>query len=67
MLEETPHKAVVYCYSILVGEGRKDEAAEYLRRAAAFDPQYHSLLKTLENEAADDFFGPLVSSRRGDY
>lgn len=57
---------VVYA-SILAEEGRKDEAAEYLRRAAAFDPQYHSLLKNLENEAADDFFGPLVSSRRADY
>ncbi|KAJ8425446.1 hypothetical protein Cgig2_018844 [Carnegiea gigantea] len=57
---------VVYA-SILAEEGRKDEAAEYLRRAAAFDPQYHSLLKNLENEVADDFFGPLVSSRRADY
>ncbi|KAH9604047.1 hypothetical protein KSS87_012700 [Heliosperma pusillum] len=58
---------VVYA-SVLLNEGRKDEAVQYLRLAIAFDPQYSALLKTLNLEKdADDFLGDLASSRRADY
>ncbi|XP_074312305.1 ALBINO3-like protein 2, chloroplastic [Silene latifolia] len=58
---------VVYA-SVLLNEGRRDEAVQYLRLAIAFDPQYSELLKNLNLEKdADDFLGDLTSSRRADY
>ncbi|XP_048502934.1 ALBINO3-like protein 3, mitochondrial [Beta vulgaris subsp. vulgaris] len=69
--EESTAKARYYeglmvfaCF--LVNEGRKDEAAQYLRMASVFDPQYNVHLENLEKDA-DNFVGDLTSSRRADY
>ncbi|XP_071922348.1 ALBINO3-like protein 2, chloroplastic isoform X1 [Coffea arabica] len=52
--------------SALFGAGRKAEAAEHLRRAAAYDPdRYAEFLEQCENDK-DDFVSDLVSSRRTD-
>lgn len=61
------YEGLVVLAGVLASQGRKDEAAQYLRRAIEFDPQYSIYLENLEKETPDDFVGPLVSSRRGDY
>ncbi|KAG6703279.1 hypothetical protein I3842_07G076000 [Carya illinoinensis] len=52
--------------SALYNEGRKTEAAKYLRLAAAYNPAYNEYLEECENDD-DNFVSDLVSSRRGDY
>lgn len=52
--------------SALYNEGRKTEAAKYLRLAAAYNPAYNEYLEQCENDD-DNFVSDLVSSRRGDY
>lgn len=52
--------------SALTNEGRKVEAAKYLRKAVAYDPTNKVYLEQLENEE-DNFVNDLVDSRRGDY
>lgn len=52
--------------SALYGEGRKAEAAKYLRLAVAYDPSYNEFLEQCEKDE-DSFVDDLVSSRRGDY
>ncbi|XP_059665570.1 ALBINO3-like protein 2, chloroplastic isoform X2 [Cornus florida] len=52
--------------SALYGEGRKVEAAKYLRLAAAYNPAYNEYLEQCEKEE-DNFVSDLVSSRRRDY
>lgn len=53
-------------FSFLLNEGRKDEAAKYLRMACAFDPQYDIYWKNFE-KYNDNFVGDLANSRRADY
>ncbi|KNA25997.1 hypothetical protein SOVF_001420 [Spinacia oleracea] len=57
----------IMCFaSFLLNEGRKDEAAKYLRMACAFDPQYDIYWKNFE-KYNDNFVGDLANSRRADY
>ncbi|KAL9233490.1 hypothetical protein vseg_008481 [Gypsophila vaccaria] len=54
--------------SVLVNEGRKDEALGYLHQAIAFDPNYSLYLKAMNlDKNANDFIGDLANSRRADY
>ncbi|KAM4079923.1 hypothetical protein ACJW30_09G152000 [Castanea mollissima] len=57
---------LVLLASALYNEGRKTEAANYLRYAAAYNPAYKEYLEQCENDE-DVFVSDLVSSRRGDY
>ncbi|KAK4602008.1 hypothetical protein RGQ29_011191 [Quercus rubra] len=57
---------LVLLASALYNEGRKTEAANYLRSAAAYNPAYKEYLEQCENDE-DVFVSDLVSSRRGDY
>lgn len=52
--------------SALYNEGRKAEAANYLRMAAAYNPAYNEYLEQCENDE-DNFVSDLTSSRRKDY
>ncbi|KAF5733543.1 putative cytochrome oxidase biogenesis protein [Tripterygium wilfordii] len=59
---------LVLLASALYREGRKAEAAKYLRLAAAYDPKYNEFLEQCENpEPEEDFASDIVSSRRRDY
>uniref|UniRef100_A0A5B6YGX5 Uncharacterized protein n=2 Tax=Davidia involucrata TaxID=16924 RepID=A0A5B6YGX5_DAVIN len=60
------YDSLVLLASALYGEGRKTEAAKYLRMAAAYNSDYNELLEQCENDE-DDFVSDLVKSRRGDY
>ncbi|KAI5650164.1 hypothetical protein M9H77_36169 [Catharanthus roseus] len=51
--------------SALYGAGRKVEAAEHLRRAAAYDDRYKEFLEQCEKDE-DEFVDELVNSRRSD-
>ncbi|GLT55387.1 hypothetical protein SLA2020_285150 [Shorea laevis] len=57
---------IVLLASALYNDGRKAEAAKYLRMAAAYNPAYNEYLEQCENDE-DNFVTDLVSSRRGDY
>lgn len=57
---------LVLLASALYNEGRKTEAANYLRFAAAYNPAYNEYLEQCENDE-DVFVSDLVSSRRRDY
>ncbi|KAL8130650.1 hypothetical protein V2J09_019805 [Rumex salicifolius] len=60
------YDGLVLLSSALVNEGRKSEAIEYLRKAAAYNPEFKVYLEQCEKET-DGFVDDLVSSRRGDY
>ncbi|XP_028102441.1 ALBINO3-like protein 2, chloroplastic isoform X1 [Camellia sinensis] len=53
-------------FSALYKEGRKAEAAKYLRIAVVYDSAYNVYLEQCEKDD-DEFVGDLVSSRRRDY
>ncbi|XP_059436923.1 ALBINO3-like protein 2, chloroplastic [Corylus avellana] len=57
---------IVLLASALYNEGRKAEAANYLRMAAAYNPAYNEYLEQCENDE-DNFVSDLTSSRRKDY
>lgn len=59
---------VILCFSrsALFKEGRRAEAAKYLRLAAAYNSGYDELLEQCEKEN-QNFIGDLVNSRRGEY
>ncbi|TXG48624.1 hypothetical protein EZV62_024499 [Acer yangbiense] len=57
---------LVLLSSALYNMGRKAEAAEYLRLAAAYNPAYNRLLEQCEKDEGD-FASDLVNSRRRDY
>ncbi|KAF3452436.1 hypothetical protein FNV43_RR02869 [Rhamnella rubrinervis] len=66
--EEAKSKAhyfdgLVLLASALYNEGRRTEAANYLRLAAAYNPAYNEFLEQCENDE-DAFLSDLVSSRR---
>ncbi|KAH7543432.1 ALBINO3-like protein 2, chloroplastic [Ziziphus jujuba] len=52
--------------SVLYNEGRRAEAAKYLRLAAAYNPAFNEYLEQCENDDGT-LVSDLVSSRRGDY
>ncbi|XP_050223556.1 ALBINO3-like protein 2, chloroplastic [Mercurialis annua] len=56
------YDTLVFLASGLYNEGRKAEAANYLRLAVAFNPAFEELLKQCEND--DDFGSDLINSRR---
>ncbi|CAK9156326.1 unnamed protein product [Ilex paraguariensis] len=58
--------ALLLLASALYKEGRKAEAAKYLRLAAAYNPAYNVYLEQCEDDE-DDFVSDLVNSRREDY
>ena len=58
--------AMTCLFSALYNEGRKVEAAKYLRLAAAYDSSYSVYLEDCEKDE-DAFVNDLISSRRGDY
>ncbi|XP_031400007.1 ALBINO3-like protein 2, chloroplastic isoform X5 [Punica granatum] len=60
------YEGLVLLASALFKEGRRAEAAKYLRRAAAYDSRYDQLLEQCEKET-QNFVRDLVNSRRGDY
>lgn len=60
------YDGLVMLASALTNEGRRVEAAKYLRKAVAYDPANKVYLEQLENEE-DNFVNDLVDSRRGDY
>ncbi|KAA8538911.1 hypothetical protein F0562_025603 [Nyssa sinensis] len=60
------YDALVLLASALYNEGRKTEAAKYLRMAAAYNSDYNKLLEQCENDE-DNVASDLVDSRRRDY
>ncbi|XP_057476776.1 ALBINO3-like protein 2, chloroplastic isoform X1 [Actinidia eriantha] len=60
------YDAFILLASALYNEGRKSEAAKYLRLAAAYDSSYSVYLEECEKDE-DAFVKDLVSSRRRDY
>ncbi|EEF50069.1 ALBINO3-like protein 2, chloroplastic [Ricinus communis] len=56
---------LIFLASALYNEGRKAEAANYLRLAVAFNPAFKELLEQCEND--EEFGSDLVNSRRRDY
>ncbi|KAM7270762.1 hypothetical protein ACFE04_029976 [Oxalis oulophora] len=53
--------------SALYNEGRKLEAANHLRIAAAYNPDYRELLEQCENDEDNNLVNDLSNSRRADY
>ncbi|KAA8544501.1 hypothetical protein F0562_022459 [Nyssa sinensis] len=60
------YDALVLLASALYNEGRKTEAAKYLRMAAADNSDYNELLEQCENDE-DNVASDLVDSRRRNY
>lgn len=60
------YEGLLMLSSALLSAGRKAEALEHLRRAAAYDPErYTGFLEQCEKDE-DDFVGELANSRRRD-
>lgn len=56
--------------SALYNVGRRAEAANYLRMAAAYDDSYTRFLQKCEEDMStdgSDFVGNLINSRRASY
>ncbi|KAF5959296.1 hypothetical protein HYC85_000505 [Camellia sinensis] len=62
----TLNRGSIGLFSALYKEGRKAEAAKYLRIAVVYDSAYNVYLEQCEKDD-DEFVGDLVSSRRRDY